>query len=357
MRGRLWVLVIAFAAFAPMAPAQWLNLPTPGIPRTTDGKPNLSAPAPHTADGKPDLSGLWRLNAGPGHISNVAAGLKQGDVQPWAEALYKERLGNLGRDDPWTIGCLPEGPRSLVKGGNGPARILQTPREVVILYDDLTYRQIFLDGRALPKDPNPSWMGYSVGHWEVDTLVVESTGFNERSWLDMGGHPHTESLRTTERFRRTSFGHMDVAVTFDDPKAYAKPWTVSFGAGLAADTEMLEYVCNEDEKDRAHLVGRTDEEKKVTVPVETLSKYVGVYETVGTTGTATAARTFTVTLEGDRLMIEMAGNGKLPMVPLSQTTFSPRFLGTYEFVKDERGEFTRMVAYSTEGDVITERRK
>lgn len=348
--------LIAFV-MAPMLSAQWLNLPTPGIPRMANGRPNLNAPAPRAADGKPDLSGLWTLNAGPGHISNVAAELRAGDVQPWAERLYKERLGNLGRDDPWTIGCLPEGPRALVKGGNGPARILQTPKEVVILYDDLTYRQIFLDGRALPKDPNPSWMGYSVGRWDGDTLVVDSTGFNERSWLDMGGHPHTEALRTTERFRRTSFGQMDVAVTFDDPKAYAKPWTISFGARLAADTEMLEYVCNEDEKDKAHLVGRTDEEKKVRVPVETLSKYVGVYDTVGTTGTAGSARSFTITLEGDQLMIEMAGNGKLPMVPLSQTTFSPRFLGTYEFVKDENGEFTRMIAYSTEGDVITRRRK
>ncbi len=343
-------------AVAAAASGQWLNLATPGIPRMADGKPNLNAPAPRAAGGKPDLSGLWRLNAGPGHISNVTGSLRASDVQPWAQRLYEERLGNLGKDDPWTVACLPAGPRSLVKGGDGPARILQTPGEVVILYDDLTYRQIFLDGRALPKDPNPSWMGYSVGHWDGDTLVVESTGFNDRSWLDMGGHPHTESLRATERFRRTSFGNMQVSVTFDDPKAYAKPWTVSFAASLAADTEMLEYVCNEDEKDKAHLVGRTDEEKKVRVPVETLSRYVGVYYTVATTGTAASARSFTITLEGDQLMIEMAGNGKLPMVPLSETTFSPRFLGTYEFVEDDRGEFTRMIAHSTEGDVIAERR-
>ena len=339
-----------------VAPAQWLNLATPGVPRTADGGLNRKAPAPRTADGQPDLSGLWNLNAGPGHISNALASLKAGEVQPWAESLYLERLGNLGRDDPWTVGCLPEGPRALLKGGNGPARILQTRTEVVILYDDLSYRQIFLDGRALPKDPNPSWMGYSIGHWDGDTLVVESSGFNERSWLDMGGHPHTEALRTTERFRRTGFGHMDVQVTFDDPKAYAKPWTIAFGANFAADTEMIEYVCNENEKDKSHLLGRTEEEKQVRVPVETLSKYVGVYDTIATTGTAGSARSFTVSLEGDHLMIEMAGNGKLPMVALSETTFSPRFLGAYEFEKDERGQFTRMVAHSTEGDVITVRR-
>jgi hypothetical protein len=199
-------------------------------------------------------------------------------------------------------------------------------------------------------------MGYSTGHWEGDTLVVASTGFNERSWLDMGGHPHTESLRTTERFRRTSFGHMELQVTFDDPGAYKKPWTVAFNVNLAPDTEMIEFVCNENEKDRAHLVGRTAEEKKIVVPREILSKYVGVYETVSTTGTAMTARTFTITLSGNQLMIEIGGNGKIPMIPLSETTFSPRLLGTYEFVGDERGIFTRMIAYSTEGDVVAVRK-
>jgi hypothetical protein len=333
--------------------AQWLNFPTPGIPRTADRKPNLAAPAPRTADGKPDLSGLWMLNAGPGNIANIAA---DRNVQPWADQLYKQRLGNLGNDDPWTVQCLPAGPRAMLKGGDGPARIIETPAMLLILYDDLTYRQIFLDGRPLPKDPNPSWMGYSVGRWEGDALVVESNGFNERSWLDMGGHPHTESLRTTERFRRTSFGHIELQVTFDDPGAYTKPWTVSFGVNLAPDTEMIEFVCAENEKDRTHLVGRTAEEKTVTVSREILSKYVGVYETVSTTGTAMTARTFTITLSGDQLMIEIGGNGKIPMIPLTETTFSPRLLGTYEFVKDSRGMFTRMIAYSTEGDVVAERK-
>jgi hypothetical protein len=347
------VLLLAFAT--PLA-AQWIDLATPGIPRMADGKPNLTAPTPRGADGKPDLSGLWILNAGPGHLANVAADLQARDVKPWAEELYRQRLGNLGNDDPWTVQCLPAGPRAILKGGDGPARIVQTPNMLAILYDDLTYRQIFLDGRALPKDTNPSWMGYSVGRWEGDALVVESTGYNERSWLDMGGHPHTESLRTIERFRRTSFGHIDLQVTFDDPGAYMKPWTISFGVRLAPDTEMLEYVCAENEKDRAHLVGRTADEKKAIVPRETLSKYVGVYETVSTTGTAMTARTFTIALTGDQLTIEIGGNGKIPLIPLSETTFSPRLLGTYEFVKDDRGAFTKMIAYSTEGDVVAMRR-
>jgi hypothetical protein len=344
-------ILAVFAIMGVSLPAQWISYRTPGIPRTAEGKPNVTASAPRTWDDKPDLSGLWMLNAGPGHLANIAADLKPGEVQPWAELLYKQHLGNLGNDDPWTVQCLPAGPRAILSGGNGPARIIQTPAMLAILYDDLSYRQIFLDGRELPKDPNPSWMGYSVGRWEGDALVVESTGFNERSWLDMGGHPHSESLRTTERFRRTSFGHMDVQVTFADAKAYTRPWTVSFGVNLAADTEMLEYVCGENERDRTHLIGRTAEEKKVTVSPEILTKYVGVYETVSTTGTAMTARAFTVTLAGDQLMIEIGGNGRMPMIPLSETTFSPRLLGTYEFLKDEQGVFTRLKLYSTEGDV------
>lgn len=353
MRRKLAVATLLASA---SLPAQWLNFPTPGMPRTADGKPNFSAPAPRIPGGKSDLSGLWRLNAGPGHSANIVADLKESDVEPWADAIYKRRLGDLGRDDPWTVKCLPAGPRAMIMGGGGPARIMQTPAMIAILYEDLTYRQIFMDGRALPKDPNPSWMGYSIGHWDGDTLVVESSGFNDRTWLDMGGHPHTEALKMTERYRRTSFGHIDAQVTYDDPKAYRKPWTISFAVSYVPDTDMLEYVCGENEKDSAHLVGRTAEEKKVVVPRDVLSKYTGVYETTATTGTAASASRFEVTLAGNQLMIEMAGNGKMPLVPLSQTTFSPRFLGTYEFVADAAGQYNKMVAYSTEGDVIAIRK-
>jgi hypothetical protein len=331
--------------------AQWLHYPTPGIPRSADGKPDLDAPAPRMQDGKPDLSGLWMLNAGPGNYANVTASLKQNEILPWAEALFQRRLGGFGNEDPWTVHCLPAGPRILLTGGNGPARIVQTPREVVFLYEDLSYRQIFLDGRELPKDPNPSWMGYSVGHWDDDTLVVESEGFNDRSWLDLGGHPHTEALHTTERYRRTSFGHMDAQITFDDPKAYTRAWTVSFGVRYAPDDDMLEYVCRENERDSTHLVGRTVAETEVRVPREILAKYPGVYETVLVTGTSLSAKQFTVTLAGDQLMIELDGKGKIPLVPLSETAFSPRLLGTYKFFSDDRGVVTHLIAFSTEGDV------
>jgi hypothetical protein len=226
---------------------QWLKYPTPGIPRTPDGKPNLSAPAPKTADGKPDISGLWQ--PGAGYVGNIAKDLKPEDVpyQPWAEALYKRRRETNSKDDP-TAQCIVGGvPRSdLVPY---PFKILQLPNEVVILYEAVhSYRQIFTDGRPFPEDPTPTWFGYSVGHWEGNDFVVETTGFNDKGWLDNFGKPATEALKVTERFRRKDFGHMDIHITIDDPKAYTKPWSVTLPLTFAADSELLEYICNENNK-------------------------------------------------------------------------------------------------------------
>src|SRR5262247_3365577 len=203
-----------------------------------DGKPNLSAPAPKTADGKPDLSGLWM--PGPGYVGNIAKDLKPEDVpfQSWAEALFKHRRETNSKDDP-TANCIVGGvPRSdLVPY---PFKILQVPNMMVILYEAVhSYRQIFTDGRPLPTDPNPQWFGYSIGKWEGDTFVVSSAGFNDNAWLDNNGHPGTESMKVTERFRRKDFGHLDVQVTIDDPKAYTKPWDVTMPLVLQADTEMI----------------------------------------------------------------------------------------------------------------------
>ena len=238
------------------ASAQWLKYPTPGIPRTADGKPNLSAPAPKTAEGKPDITGLW-LTQGI-YIGDIAKDLKPGEVpfQPWAEELFKHRRETLSKDDP-TGRCIPGGvPRSTAVPY--PFKILTaTNGIVVVLYEAVhAYRQIFTDGRPLPKDPNPNWLGYSVGRWDGDTFVVESAGFNDNVWLDNNGHPATESLRVTERFRRKDFGHMSIDITIDDPKAYTKPWNVTLPLVLQPDTEMLEYICPENEKDVPHLVGK-----------------------------------------------------------------------------------------------------
>ena len=201
--------------------AQWLKEPTRDIPRTADGKPNLKAPAPRTADGKPDLSGLWRFDSGA-YGGNVFADLKPEEIRPGADALYKQRMEDLARTIPRRSGACRRGRERCLRA-QGWTRIIQTPGLIAILYEDLTFRQIFMDGRALPKDPNPSFMGYSVGRWDGDTLVVDSIGFNETSWLDFGGHPHSEALRTTERLTRKTFGHLDVGRRFDDPKIYHAP--------------------------------------------------------------------------------------------------------------------------------------
>lgn len=255
---RIHLTLAALAVSLPAA-AQWVNYPAAGIPLGPDGKPNLAAPAPKTADGKPDLSGVWQAE-GQTYFFDLAAGLKPGDVamQPWAEALQKERVARLHGDDPLAR-CLPHGVPRINTNGIFPYKIIQTPQVIVILYEQLNlFRQIFLDGRQLAKDPNPSWLGYSTGKWDGDTLVVETSGFNDKTWLDTEkGHPATEALHVIERFRRPSFGTLEVRATIDDPKAYTKPWTTTIQKmDLQLGTDILEFICNEDEKDLVHLPGK-----------------------------------------------------------------------------------------------------
>jgi hypothetical protein len=231
--------------------AQWLNYPTPGIPRTADGKPNLSAPAPKMKDGTPDLSGIWE------HKNSRTTAYYLDREIPWkpaAEAVFKQNQANNQKDNPEGH-CLPRGiPKA---DAFDLHKIVQVPGLVVILYEYQTsFRQIFTDGRQLPKDPNPTWMGYSTGHWEGDTLVVESNGFNGKAWLSFAGNPTSDAMHLTERIRRRDFGHMDIQLTIDDPKAYTKPWTAELHPELLPDTELLESICNENEKDVQHLVGK-----------------------------------------------------------------------------------------------------
>jgi hypothetical protein len=248
-----WAL--AFVA-APLA-AQWLHVSDSSIPRTKDGKPNLAAPAPRKADGKPDLAGLWQA-PGPKYLRDLAADLKPGDVPmlPWAAAITKERITGKDAGLESDANCLPMGVPKINATPN-PFKIVQNPDEVIILYEAFgIYRQIYMDGRGLPDDPNPTWMGYSVGKWDKDTLVIESAGFNGKTWLDQAGHPTTEALHVTERFRRPDFGHLKMDVTIDDPKAYTKPWTVTEEMNLIPDSELLEFICNENNRDIPHLPGR-----------------------------------------------------------------------------------------------------
>jgi hypothetical protein len=242
-------LVVAALVVASVAtPAQWLRIPTAGIPRTPDGKPNLAAPAPRTPDGKVSIAGLWRPAARL--IGDARRGMKPGETvpfQPWSEALFKTRLADDAKDDP-TSNCIVGGvPRNDFVPY--PFKIIENPGLVVILYEAIhSYRQIFSDGRTLPKDPNPAWLGYSVGRWEKDAFVVESSGFNDNVWLDNAGLPATERLRVTERFVRRDFGHMDIEITIDDPKAYTRPWSVTQTLDFQADNELIEYICNENNR-------------------------------------------------------------------------------------------------------------
>jgi len=256
---RTFVMATALASLTALAPAQWLNYPTAGLPRTGGGTPDLAAPAPKTADGKPDLSGIW-APADTSHFMNLAADLKPGDVpyQPWAKALAETRQDAIHKDDPLAQ-CMPPGVPRVDTHGDHPFKIIQMPREVVILYETSTnevFREIFTDGRPLPVVSKTSWKGYSVGKWDGGTLVVDTIGFNERGWIDTGmGRPQTEALHVTERFRRLSIGKLELGITIDDPKAYTKPWNVKFNVNLLPDTELMESVC-ENSRNVEHMVGK-----------------------------------------------------------------------------------------------------
>ena len=258
----LWLLVAASPA------AQWIHYPTAGVPRTRDGKVNLSAPAPKMADGKPDFSGVWEndgydpsraegLAGGPPKtaffdIANALGGAPP--YQPWAADIAGKRKAAFGKDNP-DARCLPLGVLQTMAHPL-PKKIVHSPGLLVILHErNMEFRQIFTDGRALPVDLNPSWSGYSSGTWDNDTLVVETRGFRDGLWADFGGSPLTDRATITERFRRHAYGRLEVEVTIDDPKAYTRPWTIQLNQHISLDTDLLEYACLENEKDVAHFPG------------------------------------------------------------------------------------------------------
>jgi hypothetical protein len=262
-------ITLAGLAAVQLLPAQWFHYPTAGVPRKAGGSPNLSARAPRAADGKPDLSGIWapvrrrplnerlegQVNAtGPfwDFGSVISGGLP---YQPWAAALRNQRAADQSKDNP-DVKCMPLGILQM-NTHPFPRRILQTPGYIAILHErDLEYRQIFTDGRPLPQDPQPSWNGYSTGKWMGDTLVVETIGFRDGLWADYDGSPITTAAKITERFRRINFGSLEIEMTVDDPKAYTKPWTAKIELTLQLDSDLLEYVCLEGERDSAHMVGK-----------------------------------------------------------------------------------------------------
>jgi len=227
-------------------------------------------------------------------------------------------------------------------------KFVQTPGLLLVIYENAPTRQIFLDGRELPKDPNPSWMGYSVGRWEGDTLVVDTAGFNDRTWLDLAGRPHTEALHVTERFRRLDFGRIQLHMTFDDPKTYAKPWTIAVEVGLVPDTELLENVCHENEKDRTHLVGSLQDEKNSEVKLSPtiLSRYAGSYG-AGPLGI------LRVTVDGDQLAVQLSGGGgrHIAMAKSEEDFFLVELGAWLKFVNDAHGDVSHLRITSVEGDV------
>jgi len=269
-------LVLAHPAYA-----QWLKVPTPGVPRLADGRPNLSAPVPRVADGKPDLSGVWAAECAvygsdacftSSVFFDLAKDLKPGDVEmtPWAAAIQAQRESRNHIDDPYGY-CMPPGaPR--VDYGGGPFKILQTPQVTAFLYETLVgmiFRQVFTDGRQLPTVTEPTWLGYSIGRWDGDTFVVESTGFRDGGWLDTRkARPHSDALRLTERFRRLDVGHMELTVMIDDAKAYVKPWTAKVPLNLLPDTELIEAFCDSHDKTMEHrrIVPPTPEPPSAAVP-------------------------------------------------------------------------------------------
>jgi hypothetical protein len=271
------VAVGVIASLSVSLMAQWPSYPTPNVPRAADGKPNLLAPTPKTPDGKPDLSGIWEnpgwrnlgtgvsgtggapgtpavLPRGPGLFFDIGSGVPGGlPLQPQAADLKKKRIADNMKDNP-DAHCLPMGNMQLQTHPQ-PRKIIQTPDVIVILYEgNAGIRQIFTDGRPLPpNDPRPWWFGYSTGRWEGEMLVVKSSGFRDGGWLDVNGSPLTDAATVTERFTRVNYGNLNIEITVDDPKAYTRPWTVTVNQQIMLDTELIEFICLENEKSTEHF--------------------------------------------------------------------------------------------------------
>ncbi len=347
------VWVVGLVLWATSAGAQWLNHPTPGLPRKADGKPNLSAPAPRTADGKPDFTGVWQSAGGQERLGGLETlRIDAAAMKPWARDMQRERGHDFFKSRPAFM-CRPSGPEA--EFFEGTKRILQTPAMVALLSPNLTYRQIHLDGRTLDglgKDPFAIWQGYSVGRWEGDALVVESTGFNDRTWLNNVGLPHTEKLRVTERYRRPDLGHLSVDVTFTDPDAYNKPLHFAFGMRLVTDTDMLEEVC---EAKTEFWIGNISDLQKsaAQVPERTLSKYVGYYEGYWRAN----LRKVTMTLEGGALHATgLLLPDAVTLIPESDTVFTSEEGVSYKFVMDDRGVVTHVEEIHRGGNYVLSRK-
>lgn len=312
--------------------AQWLALPTPGVPRAADGTPNLSAPAPRAADGQPDLTGLWRP-------TRVRSELRDRDnLQPWVRTLIEEHEKTFFTQNP-RFRCLPAGPDNLTSISNsyGLRRFLQTPLMIAMHYNDGTYREIFMDGRELEPDPLRTWMGYSVGRWDGDTFEVESNGYNEKTWLG-SGISHTDRLQIVERYERSDFGHMQVEVLYEDPGALEAPVRAVIDMQLAVDEAMLETVCAEAYGgEQGSWTSQVEERDETAVDVapEILARYVGTYAGMYLRNSVTVE----VTLDEGGLFLQKNNGARQRMIPKSESSFLVGILG-YAFTLDGDGVAT-----------------
>jgi hypothetical protein len=260
-------LVIAVIGLPAAGFGQWVHYPTAEVPRKADGTPDLAAPAPRLPDGKPDFSGIWHAGnrrpcnseisrfiqcdseiGGSPQAQNYGVDMPDGlPYQPWAAELVKQRHADNGVDDPH-VRCLPDNPP---RPWTMPhlTKAVHTPKLLVLLYEvNAMYRQIFIDGRSLPEERNPGWNGYSTARWEGDTLVVQTAGFRDGLWIDMGGSPMSDAAKLIERMRRPNYGILELEITVDDPKVYTRPWTVKMSQNLELNTELIDEFCLENEK-------------------------------------------------------------------------------------------------------------
>ena len=309
-----WRAAVSFALLTSVSvQAQWLSIPTPDIPRTADGAPDLSAEAPVTDPGHPDLSGLWVA-------TKVSGDLPDSDkFHDWVRTAMVDRKSNFFADQP-RYNCLPSGPSYLTAGATstGYRLIYQSPTQIAFLFEDMVFRPIYMDGRQLEPDPLPTWMGYSVGRWDGDTLVVESNGYNDKTWLDRRGAAHTDQLRIIERYTRLDFGHIQLDVTYDDPGAFHEPLDVRIEMIYQADNQLLEYVCNETSQLGSNWIGDISqaELRAVEIPPEALEKYVGTFQGYWLNNLIR----LDFTIENGEL--KLLRNGvEVRVIPQSQTTF------------------------------------
>ena len=356
---KLVALVLAGSISLPLY-AQWFDWEYPLVPRTDDGKPDMTAPVPRTADKGVDLSGLWVSVNASGSLYDSSR------LLGWAKDAMDTAERNFYRSDP-RLACLPSGPGSYPAEAiaGGMRRIVQHPEVIAVLNEDMTHRQIYMDGRPLEAETLlPSWMGFSVGRWQGDMLIVESNGFNDKTWLTQKGHHHTDQLHITERYTRLDYGHMKLEVTYEDPGTFVGgPVQATIDLVLLPEATMFEVVCNESKTGQRNYTGEMDqsEKKEIVVPEQLLAQYVGVYSGFWGNRPVTAE----VTLDNGELVLKRVpryslsgGNADFDttrLVAQSENAFDSSLGLGWVFNRNEAGEVASLSEVHVSGAWTLER--